>query len=56
MKNFNEIYQKTYNEVKNKMATQVPKKFYQQTYFKVLSIIGVLIFIFSIMMDLALTI
>ena len=31
MKDFNEIYQKTSEEVKAKLAKQTPKKFYQQT-------------------------
>lgn len=48
MKNFNEIYQKTYQEVKASMAQNPKKSFYESKAFKVALIIGVLVLLVSI--------
>ena len=52
MKDFNEIYQKTSEEVKAKLAKQTPKKFYQQTSFKIFFVIAIIVLIFAIIIKL----
>ena len=48
MKNFNEVYQKTNEKVKEKLNEKPPKKFYQTTNFKIFFVLGIIILFFAI--------